>query len=199
MYISTFIAGAHRVSHKLCLNTLDAYLYCWRVHRVSQCPSVESVPCSHKPPHCGRTGGPLATPPDHILMTTTNMMIGWWWNSGEGCQTKIQDFNSSESFLSAFLLKRRNDDERLSIWVDCKAVSRASRKQRNPSAFTTSFFTVWQLTTVYYCASVLFTASFFQFPWQHYIPTLGQPVSCSLLRRVCNLPWDDPKRSLCSF
>ena len=105
-----------------------------------------------------------STPPDHILMTTTNMMIGWWWNSGEGCQTKIQDFNSSESFLSAFLLKRRNDDERLSIWVDCKAVSRASRKQRNPSAFTTSFFTVWQLTTVYYCVLVYYSQLVFLAP-----------------------------------
>ena len=111
--------------------------------------------------HIGSIG---STPPDHILMTTTNMMIGWWWNSGEGCQTKIQDFNSSESFLSAFLLKRRNDDERLSIWVDCKAVSRASRKQRNPSAFTTSFFTVWQLTTVYYCVLVYYSQLVFLAP-----------------------------------
>ena len=153
-------------------NVCKTHCVCW---------SALSVRCSHKPLHCGRTIGSIgSTPPDHILMTTTNMMTRWWWNSGEGCQTKIQDFNSSESFLSAFLLKRRNDDERLSIWVDCKAVSRASRKQRNPSAFTTSFFTVWQLTTVYYCASVLFTASFFQPPWQLYTT---EPLGAACLYR----------------
>ena len=68
----TCIIGAHRLSHKLCLYTLDVRICIWRP---AQGPSVESAPCSHKPPHCGRTGGPLATPPDHILMTTTNMMM----------------------------------------------------------------------------------------------------------------------------
>ena len=49
---------------------------CTTINTVHRSQPTTSVPtCSHKGRYCRDSGGPLATPPGHILMTSTNIEI----------------------------------------------------------------------------------------------------------------------------
>ena len=50
--------------------------WCTTTNTVHRSQPTTSVPtCSHKGRYCRDSGGPLATPPGHILMTSTNIEI----------------------------------------------------------------------------------------------------------------------------
>ena len=109
MYNSTLIAGVYRVSHKLCWYT---YLYCWRVFQCSECPMFSQA--SPLWTHRGSIGYTSRSHFDDNDKYDDGDDDGDSGDDDDGDSEDDDDGGTEE-----------DDDEKVSIWGDCKAVSRA--------------------------------------------------------------------------
>ena len=117
LYISTLIAGVYRVSHKLCWYT---YLYCWRVFQCSECPMFSQA--SPLWTHRGSIGYTSRSHfddndkyDDDDDGDSGDANDGGTDDDDEGGTDDDDDGDTDDA----------DDGEKVSIWGDCKAVSRA--------------------------------------------------------------------------